>query len=299
MADFSSCYFCGAALDAPLEEYPVVPAELHPSPERQGTVVLCPTCRGKLDAILEDVIGAVEVDSSLGGRRPTDSTLQAATEGATTGSDAEPEAADVPEPEAADVPEPEAADDTGSTPTADAEPGDEATAGDGSDDQASDDETESEPSTPSTTAGSQSDPDQSPVFDDGSSAESDESDPYDPVFDDEAEGSTSTDPVGGDATEDGDETAADDRDESTDDRRGSTASADRAGGSSDPMPDARTYNRVIRLLQNREFPVDRDEIETVATNAYELSHEEFDAVIRVAIDRGVLEEADGQLVLPG
>jgi predicted nucleic-acid-binding protein len=65
------------------------------------------------------------------------------------------------------------------------------------------------------------------------------------------------------------------------------------------MPDARTYNRVVRLLQNREFPVDRDEIEAVATNAYELSHEEFDAVIRLAIDRGVLEEEDGKLVLPG
>jgi predicted nucleic-acid-binding protein len=65
------------------------------------------------------------------------------------------------------------------------------------------------------------------------------------------------------------------------------------------MPDARTYNRVVRLLQNREFPVERDEIEAVATNAYELSAAEFDAVIRVAVDRGVLEAEDGLLKLPG
>ncbi|MFT4889196.1 MAG: hypothetical protein ACI9YT_000105 [Halobacteriales archaeon] len=291
MADFSSCYFCGAALDAPLEEYPVVPAELHPSPERQGTVVLCPTCREKLDAILEEVIAAVEVDSSLDGRRPTDSTLQAATKGATSGVEAEPEVADDAEPGAPEDPEPDAGDDAGSGTTPDAEAGEEAATGD-----ASDDETGSEPSTPTTTAASESDSDS--IFDDGSSAETDESDPYGPVFEDDEKGAPSTDSVGEDATDEGGDEEVDDRDRSTDDRQTSTASADRTAGST-AMPDARTYNRVVRLLQNREFPVERDEIETVATNAYELSHEEFDAVIRVAIDRGVLEEADGQLVLPG
>jgi hypothetical protein len=58
------------------------------------------------------------------------------------------------------------------------------------------------------------------------------------------------------------------------------------------------YNKVMRLLQNREFPVDREEIVTVAANAYQVARADCDRVIEAAIDRGILEEADGQLVKP-
>jgi hypothetical protein len=58
------------------------------------------------------------------------------------------------------------------------------------------------------------------------------------------------------------------------------------------------YNKVMRLLQNREFPVDRAEIQTVAANAYGLAQHECAEVIDLAIDRGLIDERDGQLVRP-
>lgn len=58
------------------------------------------------------------------------------------------------------------------------------------------------------------------------------------------------------------------------------------------------YNKVMRLLQNREFPIDREEIVTVAASAYQVSRYDCDRVIDIAIDRGLIEEADGQLLKP-
>lgn len=59
------------------------------------------------------------------------------------------------------------------------------------------------------------------------------------------------------------------------------------------------YNKVIRLLQNREFPVERREIITVATSAYGLRESECEQVIGRAVDRGIIEEDDeGRLVRP-
>ncbi|MDG5777173.1 hypothetical protein VB773_12315 [Haloarculaceae archaeon H-GB2-1] len=58
------------------------------------------------------------------------------------------------------------------------------------------------------------------------------------------------------------------------------------------------YNRVMRLVQNREFPIDRAEIETVAASAYELSRQDCARVIDAAIDRGLLAEDGGKLVAP-
>lgn len=68
-----------------------------------------------------------------------------------------------------------------------------------------------------------------------------------------------------------------------------------AGGIGEDGPPQATYNRVVRLLQNREFPVERDEIATVAMNAYEIPPEDFDAVIETAVDRGLLVEEGGYL----
>ncbi|MFB6233153.1 MAG: hypothetical protein ABEH61_02735, partial [Haloarculaceae archaeon] len=58
------------------------------------------------------------------------------------------------------------------------------------------------------------------------------------------------------------------------------------------------YNKVMRLLQNRDFPVDRAEIQTVAANAYGLAEHECGAVIDLAIERGLIGEQDGHLVRP-
>ena len=78
-----------------------------------------------------------------------------------------------------------------------------------------------------------------------------------------------------------------------------TTSTD-AGGQSDGGPSLTRleYNKVMRLLKNREFPVDRGEIRDVATSAYQISPEEFDAVIDAAIERGLIAERDGQFISP-
>jgi hypothetical protein len=58
------------------------------------------------------------------------------------------------------------------------------------------------------------------------------------------------------------------------------------------------YNKVMRLLQNRELPVERADIQAVAVNAYEIEPAEFDTIVDAAIDRGLIGERDGQLVAP-
>lgn len=118
------------------------------------------------------------------------------------------------------------------------------------------------------------------------------------------------DEPGGGAGVDTDETTTDSDGAASDDADAADAGAtdgteSRAAGTTDEEAtgsettiSALEYNKVMRLLQNREFPVDRAEIETVAANAYDLSRAECGAVIDLAIDRGLVDEAGGQLHRP-
>lgn len=54
--------------------------------------------------------------------------------------------------------------------------------------------------------------------------------------------------------------------------------------------DRETVRRVVRLLQNRAFPVERSSFVSIATSAYELDGIEVDAVLDLAIDRGMIEQ---------
>ena len=76
------------------------------------------------------------------------------------------------------------------------------------------------------------------------------------------------------------------------------AGADDGGETTRTTVSALEYNKVMRLLQNREFPVDREGFERVAANAYGLAEHECGEVIDLAIDRGLVAERDGQLVRP-
>jgi hypothetical protein len=58
------------------------------------------------------------------------------------------------------------------------------------------------------------------------------------------------------------------------------------------------FQRVVRLLQNREFPVAREEIQTVASSAYDIPPRTCGAVLDAAIDQGHVAEEDGHLVAP-
>jgi hypothetical protein len=53
--------------------------------------------------------------------------------------------------------------------------------------------------------------------------------------------------------------------------------------------------KVMRLLQNREFPVERQDFVTVASSAYEVSPADCDKVLDLAIQHNLLREEGGQL----
>ncbi|MFC7019560.1 MULTISPECIES: hypothetical protein [Haloarcula] len=115
------------------------------------------------------------------------------------------------------------------------------------------------------------------------------------------------DPPTASAAESGDGAGADERGSGAD-VAGATP-ADREADADEPDPPASSdeddgqpaltrleYSKVMRLLQNRPFPVDRAEIREVAVNAYDIDPEQFDAITEAAIERGLIGEEDGQFV---
>jgi hypothetical protein len=83
---------------------------------------------------------------------------------------------------------------------------------------------------------------------------------------------------------------ADTDDETNADASGSAPASD---GQIDGRPE--NYGKVLKLLRNREFPMTREEVVTIATSAYQLDARNVQAVIDEAIDRGEFREANGQL----
>ncbi|WP_424000158.1 hypothetical protein ACOZ4I_12890 [Haloarcula salina] len=95
-------------------------------------------------------------------------------------------------------------------------------------------------------------------------------------------------------------TTADAAEESGPDTAAAT-DTDAASGDSDtteqgPSLTKLEYNKVMRLLQNREMPVDRAEIREVAVNAYDIESEQFDAIIDAAVERDLIGQERGKLV---
>lgn len=54
MPDISSCYFCSSLRGT--SEYSLIPDRLDPSAEAQQTVVVCESCREKLDRVFEPIV---------------------------------------------------------------------------------------------------------------------------------------------------------------------------------------------------------------------------------------------------
>jgi hypothetical protein len=52
---------------------------------------------------------------------------------------------------------------------------------------------------------------------------------------------------------------------------------------------------VMRLLSNREFPVERDAIVELAASAYELDDAHVRRCLDYAVDRGVIDDDSGML----
>lgn len=70
-----------------------------------------------------------------------------------------------------------------------------------------------------------------------------------------------------------------------------------SGGTADgPTLTKLEYSKVMRLLQNRDLPVDRAEIRDVAVNAYDIDPAQFDAIIDAAVRRDLIGQENGRLV---
>jgi hypothetical protein len=83
--------------------------------------------------------------------------------------------------------------------------------------------------------------------------------------------------------------------------QGSDAGGDGPGsaarGQRDPSVSKQEYRKVLRLLQNREERVERNELEELATSAYGLTPAECAKILDVAIERGHVEQRGTELVL--
>jgi hypothetical protein len=281
MEQLSSCYFCGAALDAQIEPYRVVPASLDPSGDEQRAVSLCPACRQKLAQIVDTVVAATDAAD------PTDAIDEVPEldpEGglleeepidpAAGGADASGE-----DERSRDAPD-------GSSGERTAERDDEA-----GDTQASEnrtiERTRSSHSGQGTGGGSRSG--ERRQRDDRSGQSGDPLDSGERGANGTEQRQSGRD--GGSDAQYSSGTRAGERD--GDDRAKQTHDD---AGDDGPSLTALEYNKVMRLLQNREFPVERAEIHEVATSAYDITDREFDAIIDAAIQRGLIDEQNGQLV---
>lgn len=224
MTRFSSCYFCGTALDASVSEQPVVPADLRADDGRGRSVTLCPDCSRKLDAVMDEVRAAVDAGAEPGaGPEP------ASTDPGESGADAADSGGAID----ADVSIDASADEF----FEEAEPAD------------ADDASESAAGGSAITAGSSSAA--------GASG-----------------GSSDTGAAGGESK-----------------------GADEEGSPRQTIS-ALENSKVMRMLENREFPVERESFQVVAANAYGVSPSDVGKVIDMAIDRGLLAEQNGDLVRP-
>jgi hypothetical protein len=72
------------------------------------------------------------------------------------------------------------------------------------------------------------------------------------------------------------------------------ASSGVAGGQPDGPTTPPNYRRAMRMLSNREFPLDRTEVESMLGGAYDLERHEIEAVLHHATETGELREENGQ-----
>ncbi|RDZ53994.1 hypothetical protein DEQ92_08840 [Haloferax sp. Atlit-6N] len=71
-----------------------------------------------------------------------------------------------------------------------------------------------------------------------------------------------------------------------------------SGGSPDRSEEPPKFRKVIRILQNREFPVERAEVEALASGAYDLEDDEVADIFDYAVERGLLVDDSGTLRRP-
>ncbi|RXK51696.1 hypothetical protein [Halorientalis pallida] len=295
MSEFASCYFCGTALDAQIEAYPVVPESAGGGD--QPTVDLCPVCRRKLSKVLDVALSAAEG-------------AEAAATPLAAGPDPSPLEADHEDP-TADL----ESEDDGDEPAYAVEPSGEATAVEGNEGERSEPSREpsGERSEPRDSE-AEADADGIGTANDGAekeaAADTDEPVAAEPETEDGSAETTSDGESTSAETAEADDavangevpgTAADDgaggADEDGTTETGSPGPAE-SGSDQPSILSTPAAQKIIKLLQNREFPIDREEIEVVASNAYEIPAQDCDDVIEALVSEGYVGQRKGKLVRP-
>jgi hypothetical protein len=267
MERLSSCYFCGDAVDASVAEYSLVKSERYDI-DTDHRIVLCPTCRRKLTDVIERVVSAVfddDRDPEAVAAGPEDDPMTATDVQAVEADDGLDAAADP----LVDVDGTE----NGATEVEDEGESEDAVA----DGETAPESAVAEGGAEAATVGSEGDDESD---DDGWAGEADEDD----------EGATDDETAVGAAA--GVEAEAAD-DEGAAEEDGSAETADEAETTDYEKAE---FNKIVRLLQNREFPVEIDELVVVASSAYGIDEPTCHAVIRALVDRGVVEDRGDELV---
>jgi hypothetical protein len=300
MRQLRTCDFCG---DDAAGIYEVLPAELSPTEAEQRRVVLCDDCFGTLETVVSPLLARLGIEETGG---------ETAAERRSASPEPVPAASESDEREGGERRErpldPAATDrSTDETPaTADGDVGDayvdaETLAG--------------EDAEPATTADEDAEPAEAAAEDyevEDAAADAEEpprahADAADaPAGSDAPDGDGSADDA--DAEVDEEEPNADyevddpdrkqDAEDPAEDYEVTEDEADEGGdddGAEAVGAEPPNFRKVMRLLNNREFPVDRAEITDIASGAYDLDRSQVDDIIDHAVQRDVLAEDGGQL----
>jgi hypothetical protein len=278
MTRLRSCYFCGTT--AGLSEYETLPGDLREGSASQR-VVLCDRCHAKLTNVLAPIVerfgGAPDSEEHAAG------TSASAAPDAVTDPDRSPQT-DVTFAGAVGD------DDTSGASIPDRRPPESRRSTESEESAEVPESTELEGSAERTEGSSPDEGDAADTVtpDLGQVGETDEHGTTTGAETD----ATDTTAAGGagdpdTTTEDASEASTADASEATD-----QSPAQRAATGDDLD---RVYHKLLRFLRNREFPIPRAEAEAVAQSAYDLSGSESTTIIQRAVDRGVLEERDGEL----
>lgn len=269
MRALQRCDFCG---DEAVGTFEIVPHELEPTDAEQRRVLLCPDCETRLEGLLEPLLDRLGVEEpttgdrvgSSAGRTDAASERENDTTGGRTGDSLRTDDSD----DGGTADDTTDSDDGGTGDATD--PAVKTTDSVGETDDAEADEPGSDGSTDPETDG------------DGDTDLDDDGDSETVAFDESPDPSDESDGPANEST-------GPDADEHGDDEGGNAAA--------DPRPPS-GYNRVMRLLRNRELPMDRTDAESLVAGAYDLEGHEVDAIIEFAVRTGELEEDGEQLVRP-
>ncbi|PCR89109.1 prolipoprotein diacylglyceryl transferase [Natrinema ejinorense] len=274
MRQLRSCDFCEA--DA-VGTFEIVPPELEPTDAEQRRVVCCSNCKERLETLLEPLLARAGADAVDGDRDATVDRDRTGTGTPVATADESTASRSRTSAPHATVSEPTgASDDRAGSPAGEDEP---------------DPESERESGSRSESvleAGitferdAQADSSGERPDDDGVDEVADSSAPSEPASDSPAETESSESDPATDAEPDSEADSAD----------SSTAVTERTDSSSRPPA---AYNKVVRLLRNREFPMKRSAVETLAAGAYDLESHEVEAIVDHAIEDGEFVEKRGKL----